>query len=180
MSKYVVMLNQKVSRSIVALIVTVVISGCASIGVPTRMLPAGSQVQVTQELNAVSGSRVTMQYGRVMPREEISWQDPHCQFYLYRTSEEMRDPVVVQPGTFTVKRTYQRQAYDGVQLASTEFAGDPTRYPTTIIELSSDQQPEVRDLRCAIWGTTAIEGYLTLDRMQAALGDLVKLIFETK
>ena len=179
MSKYLV--NDRVSKSIVTLIVIIPLSGCASIDAsPTRMLPAGSKVQVEQELNAVSGSRVTMQYGRVMPRAEISWQDPHCQFFLYRTSEEMRDPVVVQPGTFTVKRTYQRQAYDGVQLAAMEFAGDPTRYPTTIMELSSDQQPEVRDLRCAIWGTTAIEGYLTIDQMQSALGDLAKLVVVTK
>ena len=181
MSKFVEILDERLLRWTAILIFFVVLSGCASTGgTPTRMLPVGSKVQVNQELSAVRGTRVTIQYGRVMPRSEVSVLDPHCQFYLYRSREEMRDPVVVKPGTFTVKRTYQRQAYDGVQLAATQFVGDPTRYPTTIMELSSAQQPEVRDLRCAIWGTTNIEGFLTINQMQAALGDLVKLIIASE
>ena len=167
-------------RCAVAVVVTLVLSGCVSTsGAPTFMLPVGSKVQVIQELSAVSGTRVSIQYGRVMPRKQITLVDPHCQFYLYRSQVEMRDPVVIRPGAFTVKRTFQRREYawaEGLQLAFFTGDGDPTRHPTTVMELSSDQQPEVKDLRCAVWGTTYIEGYLTIDQMQATLGDLVKLI----
>ncbi|MDJ0958596.1 MAG: hypothetical protein QNI91_17140 [Arenicellales bacterium] len=172
-------------RCIVAMIVTLLFSGCVSVGsTPVRMLPVGSKVQVNQELSAVGGARISIQYGRVMPRRQITLVDPHCQFYLYRSQEEMRDPVVVKPGVFTVKRTFQRRDYawaEGLQLAffTASGDGDPTRHPTTIMELSSDEQPEVKDLRCAIWGTTYIEGYLTIEQMQATLGDLVKLIVVT-
>ena len=162
--------------AVVTVIVALAFSGCASVGdTPTYMLPAGSQVQVNQELSASSGARVSIQYGGVVPRKQITVVDAHCQFYVYRSPEEMRDAIVIQPGIFTVKRTYQRQADDGLQLAATQLAADRTRYPTTIMELSSAHQPEVRDLRCAIWGTTYVEGFLTIDQMQAALGDLVEL-----
>ena len=171
-------------RCVVAMIVTLVFSGCVSTsGTPTFMLPVGSKIQVTQELSAVGGTRVSIQYGRVMPRKQITFVDPHCQFYLYRSQEKMREPVVIKPGTFTVKRTFQRRDYawaEGLQFAFFTGDGDPTRHPTTIIELSSDQQPEVKDLRCAIWGTTYIEGYLTIEQMQAALGNLVNLIVVTE
>ena len=171
----------RVQMSLVTLVVVLIFGGCASIGGPPSFrLPAGSKVQVTQELSAISGARVSIQYGRVMPRKQITRVDPHCQFFVYRSQEEMRDPLVIQPDTFTVTRTFQRQHYawaEGVQFANAFTSGDadPTRYPTTIMELTSDQQPEVIDLRCAIWGTTFAEGYLTLNQMQAALGDLVKL-----
>ena len=181
MNKWVMILNERASKCITGLIVMVVLSGCASVGgAPAFMLPTGSKVQVNQDLSAVSGARVTIQYGRVIPRSEVSVIDPHCQFYLHRSREEMNDPVVVRPGTFTVKRVYQRQAYDGLQLAATQFVGDPTRYPTTVMELSSAQQPEVRDLRCAIWGTPYVEGFLTIDQMRAALGDSIELIIVNK
>ena len=169
----------RILRCIVAMIVAFTVSGCVSLkGSPTFMLPAGSKVQVIQELSAVSGTRVSIQYGRVMPRKQITRVDPHCQFYLYRSQEEMRDPVVIKPGTFAVKRTFQRRDYawaEGAKFAFFTGEGDPTRQPTTIMELSSDQQPEVSDLRCAIWGTISVEGYLTIDQMQATLGNLVKL-----
>ena len=166
------------------MIAALAVNGCVSIGgAPTFMLPAGSKVQVTQDLSAVGGTRVSIQYGRVMPRKEITLVDPHCQFYLYRSREEMRDPVVIKPGTFTVTRTFQRRDYtwaNGAQFAFFTGDGDPTRHPTTIMELSSGQQPKVRDLRCAIWGTTYVEGYLTIEQMQTTLGDLVKLIVVTE
>ena len=168
----------KVLKCFVTLIVMLVFSGCASTRTPVYRLPAGSKIEVAQELSASGGARVSIQYGRVVPRKEIMVIDPHCQFFLYRSPEEMRDPLVIQTGTFTVKRTFERQDYawaEGVQ-----FAGDPTRYPTTIMELHSDQQPKVNDLRCAIWGTTFAEGFLTINQMQEVLGDLVKITIVTK
>ena len=129
------------------MIVTLVFSGCVSTsGIPTFMLPVGSKIQVIQELSAVGGTRVSIQYGRVMPRKLITFVDPHCQFYLYRSREEMRDPVVIKPSTFTVKRTFQRRDYTWAERLQFAFfvggEGDPTRHPTTIMELSSDQQTE--------------------------------------
>ena len=171
-------------RYVIAMIFTLGFSGCVSTsGDPTFMLPIGSKIQVTQEMSAVSGARISIQYGRVMPRRQITLVDPHCQFYLYRSREEMREPVVIKPGTFIINRTFQRRDYawaEGLQFAFFTGDGDPTRHPTTVMELTSDQQPEVQGLRCAIWGTTNIEGYLTIAEMQTVLRDLVKLIHVTE
>ena len=197
----------KIFRCVVTIIVALVFSGCASTtGSPAFRLPPGSKVQVLQELNAPSGSRLSIQYGRVMPRNKVTAVDPHCQFYLHRSKEEMREPIVIRPGTYIVKRTLQRPDYvwneelkfalagdeskpltavpqidstwsDSLQIAQ---AGGETRHLVTVIELSSGPQPEVRELRCGVWGMMRLDGYLSFNQMQAALGDLVKLIVETE
>ena len=198
---------QKIFSCVVTIVVALVLHGCASTaGSPAFRLPPGSKVQVLQELSASSGSRLSIQYGRVMPRNKVTAVDPHCQFYLYRSKEEMRDPIVIRPGTYIVKRTLQRPDYvwneglkfaraggesehlmaaqrfdftwnDSLQVAQ---AGGQSRHLVTTMELSSGPQPEVRELRCGIWGMMRIDGYLSLNQMQAALGGLVKFIIETE
>lgn len=198
---------RKILGCVVTIVVALVFSGCASTtGSPAFRLLPGSKVQVLQELSAPSGSRLSIQYGRIMSRQKVTAVDPHCQFYLYRSKEEMREPVVIRPGTYTVKRTLQRPDYvwteglkfaragvesrplnavqqpdftwsDQLQIAQ---AGGETRHLVTVIELSSGPQPEVRELRCGVWGTVRLDGYLSLNQMQAALGDLVKFVIETE
>ena len=197
---------RKIFGCVVTIVVALVFSSCATTtGSPAFRLPPGSEVQVLQELSASSGSRLSIQYGRIVPRQKVTAADPHCQFYLYRSKEEMREPVVIRPGTYRVKRTLQRPDYvwieefefaraveskpltvvrqpdfiwsDQLQIAQ---AGGETRHLVTVIELSSGPQPEVRELRCGVWGTARLDGYLSLNQMQAALGDLVKLVIETE
>ena len=198
---------RKIFCCAVTIFVGLILTGCASTpGSPNFRLPAGSKVQVLQELSTSSGNRLSIQYGRIMPRQKITAIDPHCQFYLHRSKEEMREPLVIQPGTYVVKRTLQRPDYvwneelkfaraggefwplmtiqqlgfslnDSLQVAQ---AGDQTRHLVTVIELSSGPQPEVIQLRCGIWGIMRFDGYLSLDQMQTALGDLVKLIVATE
>ena len=198
---------RKIFSCAVTVVVALVFTGCASTpGSPNFRLPPGSKVRVLQELSAPSGTRLSIQYGRIMTRQKVTAADPHCQFYLYRSNEEMREPIVIRPGTYVVKRTLQRPDYvwnEGLKFAragdkdwplaadqQTDFtlndsfqiaqAGDQTRHLVTVIELSSGPQPEVRQLRCGIWGIMRFDGYLSLDQMQTALGDLVKLIVETE
>ena len=198
---------RKIFSCAVTLVVALVLTSCASTpGSPNFRLPPGSKVQVLQELSTPSGTRLSIQNGRIVPRQKVSAVDPHCQFYLVRSKEEMREPLVIQPGTYIVKRTLQRPDYvwneelklaragskfwplttsqqfdltlnDSLQIAQT---GDQTRHLVTVIELSSGPQPEVTQLRCGIWGIMRFDGYLSLNQMQTTLGDLVKLIVATE
>ena len=173
---------QSVSKCVAITAVAVLVNSCASTGgSPTFRMPPGSKVQVTQELNVPGGGgRVSIQNGRVMPRRQLTVVEPHCQFFLYRPEEQMREPLVIHPDTFTVRVTNQRFDYAGAKSVQLTQAGGDTRYLVTVIELSSSQQPQVRELRCGIWGVLRLDGWLTLSRMQATLGDLVKLITETE
>ncbi|MDJ0958768.1 MAG: hypothetical protein QNI91_18015 [Arenicellales bacterium] len=198
---------RKIFGYAVIIVVALVLNSCASTaGSPAFRLPPGSKVQVLQELNAPSGSRLSIQYGQVLPRQKVTAVDPHCQFYLYRSKEEMREPIVIRPGTYIVKRTLQRPDYvwneelkfarvgsESKHLTAVQRfdftwnnrfqvaqAGGQTRHLVTIIELSSGPQSEVRELRCGIWGMSRLDGYLSLNQMQSALGGLVKLVVETE
>ena len=198
---------RKIFSCAVTLVVALVLTGCASTpDSPSFRLPPGSKVQVLQELSAPSGTRLSIQYGRIMPRQKVTTVDPHCQFYLHRSREEMREPIVIRPGTYIVKRTLQRPDWvwneelkfarasgeskpliavqqldftsnDQLQIAQ---IGAESRHLVTVIELSSGPQPEVRDLRCGIWGVMRLDGYLSFNQMQSALGDLVKLVVATE
>ena len=92
----------------------------------------------------------------------------------------MRNPIVIKPGTFTVKRTVQRLDYTWAEDLQFAQSVDETRNLTTVIELSSEQHPEVVDLRCTVWAILRLDGYLTIQQMQATLGDLVTLLPEVE
>lgn len=156
-------------------IVFMFLGACATTGQsPTFFPPAGSEVIVNQELNARSGTRVFIQDGQVLERRDVGVVNPYCQFVLWRSREEMKDPIVIQPATFTITRTFRQKDYswaDGQLLA--EFRSNATM--TTFMELSSDTQPEVRQLLCMRWGSPRLDRFLTIDEMKATLSPIVEL-----
>lgn len=155
--------------------VVAIVAGCAGTGsAPTFMPPVGSTVDVTQDLQARSGARLYIQDGRAMPRGDVKVQRPYCQFFLIRSQSEMGTSFVIRTEVFTVTRTYRQR--DMAWAMGLQFAGLGSNATlTTIMELSSDTQPEVRELRCMRWGTINMDGYLTIAEMQTTLGGLVKL-----
>ena len=170
----------------------ILLTGCAPTGgSPTFLPPAGTEVQVNQELNARSGARLHVQNGEVLERRDVDVLYPYCVFRVTRSST----PLVIQRGTFTVTTSYRRLDYawaDGLLLAASssnrsmtttmELASDTllmtsgsNRSMDTIMELSSDTQPEVSVLVCQRWGDRRLDGFLTIPEMQGTLGGLVTM-----
>lgn len=151
------------------------LGGCASIGGnPTFLPPVGSKVMVNQELGARSGTRLFVQDGQVVERRDVGVVRPYCQFVLFRSREEMGGPITIQPDTFTVTRSFRQKDYawaDGQQLA--EFRSNASM--TTIMELSSELQPEVSQLLCLRWGSVRFDSWVTIDEMRVTLKPIVEI-----
>ena len=162
-------------RTYIVLIALVVTGGCATTsGSRTLLPPAGTQIEVTQELSIGGGARLFMQRGEVRSRRDISVMDPHCQFISNRPRSEFSEPLVIRPGIFTVENSYRRRDYTWA--AEIEFARiGSNRNLSTIMELSSDAQEDIDRLTCLRWGTGGADGFLTIDEMRTAMGGLVKI-----
>lgn len=153
----------------------VLTSGCASTsGSPTFMPPAGSQVEVTQELrNPVSGARLFIQHGKVQRRSKITVQDPYCQFFSNRSRAEMSDPLVIRPQIFSITRSFQQRGFSWAY--DVQIAGDVSTDMSTVMELDSDKQPDIFQLICQRWGSRRLDGYLTINEMKTTLSGLVNI-----
>lgn len=151
------------------------LAGCASTGQnPDFFPPVGSKVIVNQELSARSGSRLYIQNGQAMERRQVGVVNPYCQFVLFRSPEEMSTPFSIQPDTFTITRRYRQRDFswaDGQQVA--EIRSNVTM--TTFMDLSSDSQPEVRQLLCMRWSSARIDQFVRIHEMQATLAPIVEL-----
>ena len=164
------------SRTVFALATLLAVGGCATTtGSPTLIPPPGTQIEVTRELSAGGGARLLMQYGEIKPRSRITAVEPYCMFVSTRPRSEFNQPLVVEAGTFTVERSYQR--FDYTWAAGTEVAEiDSNRDMSTIMELSSDTQTDIDRLSCTRWGSRWMDGYLTIEEMRGALGGLVSIV----
>lgn len=149
--------------------------GCASTtGSPTLIPPPGTQIEVTRELSVGGGARLLIQYGEIKPRRDVAVIEPYCLFVSNRPRSDFNQPLVIEPGIFNVDRSYRR--IDFTWAAGTEVAEiDSNRDLSTIMELSSDTQPEIDRLTCTRWGSRWQDGYLTIRDMRGALGSLVRI-----
>ena len=155
------MMMSKWKISYIALLV--IVGGCASSEVRTFFPPVGSEVVLKQELSARSSTRVFIQNGQVLERGDVNVGNPNCQFVL-RSAQGETGGLVIQPGTFTVTRTF-RESQRGTVNATM----------ITFMELSSDTQPEVSQLACQRWGSPRLDSFLTIDEMKTTLSPIVEL-----
>lgn len=144
----------------------------------------GSVIQLNQEISARNGVRIYLQDGYVLEWEELEKQQPYCQFYVRRPSDQMRQPFAVEPDTFTVSKVYRRKdigALDGLQLASDggdveTDQGSSQRTMSTYMALSSLIQPDVTTLICSQWKDPQLRFHVSVDEIITVLGDLAQFI----
>ena len=173
------------------------VSGPYPISSPFFIIPAGSQIEVNQQLTIPSNSgRVYLQYGKVVSAKEKDRYQPHCWFLSWKVLET---PQVIKPDTFTVVSTQKQEdlvqrdlrlklasnsprasAGIGITIGGTmdPLAGDAplaTEYITQI-HIHSDGQPDIRMLECNHWDDPSSGEHLTVEQMQAALGQLATII----
>lgn len=176
-------MTQQLMRGGFIVVLLYLLSGCAGVAVNTQqpgfLVPAGTRVQVSEDLELRNGARISIQEGRILEFSQVQIMRPYCQFKVIRPPQEMRDPLVIKQGDFYVTQSYRRFNYAALDRldVAISFLDDENRTLSTVMELSSDDQPNVDVLVCARWGTMRLDGYLTLEEIRAALGKVVRLEF---
>lgn len=154
-----------------------VVVGCASVSEDDLpyLLPVGSEVTLTQTIDARSGARINIQSGQVAVRGELQIVYPYCLFQVRRSPEEMGDSLVIEEDTFTVKKVFRQADY--IAATGMQFAAgfDASRSLSTVMEISSERQPFVENFVCVKWGNPTRDRYVSLNEMRTALGSLVVL-----
>lgn len=170
-----------------------VVSGCAGMGGYDTMVEAGSRLEVHETLSIQSYSgRVYVQDGEVLRQNDVNIYRPYCSFGLRSRGDE-EGAGEIRPGRFEViqdSRQWYRAGFDagdGIRVASaglrrlaTMQDGGLDRYHLyTELELRSQEQPQVDNLRCQYYGRTidkTFRRYPTLGQIDDTLGDVATLV----
>lgn len=155
---------------------------------PWRLPPKGTIVELMQPLTFSPGSsRIYIQDG-VISNRGVNDYRPWCQFYLYESKEDMKQPRTIEPDEFTVVRASQNVKY--VQLkpltiaavgigvgSSYMFTRDEAGAQTlaTTMKLTSSKQPQVHELMCAKSDDVLRHNFVSVNKIQATLGSIAQL-----
>jgi hypothetical protein len=154
-----------------------VLASCAGTGSNAVFIPPdGTLAELNREVTVPRGGRVFIQYGQVVERGRVNVISPYCHFTVDRPGQDSFQPSTLDPDTFTITRTHQGRSY--ALSEDVQFAGragvDHTL--STVMELTSDQQPEVKRLTCSRWGMISDDGWLTIAEMTSTLSGLVDIV----
>jgi hypothetical protein len=155
---------------------------------PHRVPPKGSVVILNQPLQfRVGSSRSYVQYG-VAQTGGVNSRNPYCMFYLYEPPEALKQERTIQPDQFTVIKSFQATSFASVKpivqaaviLPSRDFADGPSAQTlTTTLRLKSELQPQVRELRCSVFGEANLYDFVSINQIIEALGDVATLQLST-
>ncbi len=143
----------------------------------------GATIRLNQELSARAGARIYIQYGRVMSYDDLTVQEPYCQFYVLRTRHELRQPLTIEPDIFIIQQVFRRRDLTAVESMQLAFEGIPyhhylsQRTMSTYMEISSADQPDVIRLICSRWSDPYYWYHLSIEEIIETLGELAQ--FET-
>lgn len=153
------------------------LAGCASVSEDDLpyLLPVGSEVRLTQPIEARSGARINIQGGQVAVRGELQIVFPYCLFLTRRAPEEMSEALLIEADTFVVNKAFRQADY--IAAVGVQFAAgfDASRSLSSVMEISSKRQPFVEYFVCVKWGSPTRDRYVSLNEMRTALGKLVLL-----
>ena len=148
---------------------------------PRRVPPEGSVVVLNQPLQfRVGSSRSYVQFG-VAQTGGVNIREPYCMFYLYEPSEALKQERTIQPDQFTVIKSFQASEFASVkpvvQAAVIRRSGDGPSAQTlaTTLRLKSELQPQVRDLKCSVFGEANLYDFVSINQIIETLGDVATL-----
>jgi len=165
-----------------------ILQGCSSLTAANYSSPytkpeVGTMIRLNQELSVQTGVRIYLQDGFQKGFRDVAKLEPYCQFYIQRSSDELRKPFTIRPDTFVVYEVFRQKdsvAIEGLQVASDGESevdhGSSQRTMSTYMELSSDAQPNVTRLICSRWADPAARYHVSVDEIVASLGDVAQLI----
>lgn len=154
---------------------------------PWRVPAKGTIIELKQALTFSPGSsRIYIQDGVISSRRGVDDYRPWCQFYLYESKDDMKHPRTIEPDQFTVVRASQNVLY--VQFkpvtVATVGVGSPYMFArddvgaqtlATTMRLKSNKQPQVRELICATTDDARRENFVSVNKIQATLGNIAEL-----
>jgi len=174
------------------------LSACAAnrpYGQPSAVVPAGSEFDVQRTLERAGNSRrIYVQAGQRVSSDSKDLYSPYCYFRL-TPDDTGALPDRIQPGTFVTETAVERVRFtEGDTLDNTRLAalgalrvgqaagGGAGGYfyfeYTTIIPLTSDEQPGVDSLNCAQFAdphNPAVQHYLNRSDIRRTLRGTVSL-----
>ncbi len=171
------------------------IAGCQSLNQPAnfdspRSKPAvGTSVQLNQTLTFLPGtSRTYIQNGQKQTFSGIDEREPWCQFYRYEPAAALQTIRTVQPDSFIVKHSSQKMEL--VELEPVKVAASMLIIPSmldhdvnartlsTIMKIRSYKQPEIVELKCAVFDDPFHGNFVSVSQIIKTLGSVVTLKFD--
>jgi hypothetical protein len=177
---------------IVALLLLSLLTGCQSVqgpvdrDDPNHTPPVGSVIELTRPISVYPDySRSFIQYGKAVSAQQLNRRYPWCQFRLYEPPAALQSERTIQPDKFAVTQSYT--SYASAAVLSNPIAasvvipgmlgndGPPDLDFSTIMKIVSAQQPQVVEFKCSIFSEPQVHEFLSINEMQQALGDVVKI-----
>jgi hypothetical protein len=159
---------------------------------PRNYPVAGSVIVLNQSLNfSPNISRSNIQGGVALGSKSYDRFRPWCQFYLHESKQAMTQARTIEADRFTVINSTQNVDY--TQLKPIEVAaagisiGAPLHFRSrfdddigaqtlkTTLWLKSENQPQVRELRCAIDDDPWTQNFLSINQIIETLGSVATL-----
>ena len=150
---------------------------------PRAVPSVGTVVVLNEDLHfRVGSSRSYIQYGVAQPKGGVNTREPYCLFYLYEPSEALKHERTIQADKFKVEKSFQAAEFVSIKplvQAAIFLTGDgdgpSARSLTTTLRLESEAQPQVRELRCSVFGEANLYDFVSINQMIETLGDVATL-----
>ena len=137
-------------------------------------------------------SRSYVQHGKAYTFRSINLYEPWCRFYLNEPRKAMKQRRVIDPDQFAVIRSFQRMdtglyaLAEPIQVAANSFmfsgnedGGDfGPKSMMTIMKLQSTKQPQLVELKCAVYADPVLSNFISVNDIQKTLGDIATLRFK--
>ena len=181
-------------RLITLAFAVVLLSGCQSfnekyvqgnLGSPFYQVPVASQITLKQQLTIPARrDRIYLVDGQVLQWQDVNIYRPYCMFQVFTVKAVAQ---TVKPTQFVVQRVFQdtifQLALQGpVQVAQVDRDGGVMEYRVvvTVMELFSENAPEVIRLTCGRWELPPDMPHVTINDIHKQLGSIFDLTLATK
>jgi hypothetical protein len=180
---------------LISLPIIVFLSACQTLDYPDSFdspgskIPVGSQIELLQPLTFQRGySRSFIQFGIPITFNQLEERLPYCQFYRYEPPEDLQTVRRIEPDVFTVTRSYQGQDFakwKSPVLAQVmplpgfmNDAGPSDMTLSSILKLESKKQPEIVELKCAVFAEPFKRNYVSVNEIRNTLGNVASIIIK--
>ena len=178
----------------ISVVVVVMLAGCQSfnekyvqgnLGSPFYLVPVASRITLKQQLTIPAHrDRIYLVDGQVLQWQDVNIYRAYCMLQVFTVKAVAQ---TVKPTQFVVQRVFQdtifQLALQGpVQVAQVDRDGGVMEYRVvvTVMELFSENAPEVIRLTCGRWELPADMPHVTINDIHKQLGSIFDLTLATK
>ncbi|MCK5662138.1 MAG: hypothetical protein KAI17_01560 [Thiotrichaceae bacterium] len=184
------------TRLLISLAISILITGCQSLSEPVDFShpkskpPVGTVVQLNETLIFEQGtSRTYIQNGKAKSFKEVDDRAPWCQFSRYEPRAALKTERSAVPDRFTITSSSQRMemvsakpfpilAANVIIPSMLDNDGQNAQTLATIMKIKSDQQPEIAEFKCAVFNDPYMENFVSVNQIIDTLGNVVTLKFQ--